>query len=116
MTSITGFEGEANDVDRDGIETERRRLVVDCLRASPTAMELDELAAEVARRESGGPYAPGDVVRRTQLSLYHRDVPKLADAGIVVNTGDGTLDIADTSGSTDGFARTRPSGDARVER
>lgn len=63
----------------------RRRRLLRCLREYDTPITLADLADEVAIREHDASLAdiPAETVKRVYLSLYHRHVPKLEDAGIV---------------------------------
>lgn len=62
----------------------RRRSVLRCLKRSRTPMALAELADEVARWETGEePTAIRAERERIYVSLYHRHLPKLAEANLV---------------------------------
>lgn len=69
----------------DVFEHTRRRIVVNYLRSCESAVELDELAGQVAAREfdTAREDVPSDRYERVLVSLYHTHLPKLADAGIV---------------------------------
>lgn len=61
---------------------EHRRYVLAALDAAARPLHLADLATQLARAESGD----ADVAERRQqlsLHLYHADLPKLADAGLV---------------------------------
>lgn len=69
----------------DAIASGDRRKVLSVLGESDTRMSLTELAIELVRAEQGIP-EPGidsDPVRDRTVELYHRHVPRLADAGLV---------------------------------
>lgn len=71
----------------------RRRDALRVLAFHGEPVTLADLADEVAARERGAPLAeisPDDVLR-VYLSLYHRHVPKLADAGVLAYDQDADL-------------------------
>lgn len=78
--------GSADDRDRisSAIADERRRLVLAVLAGAETPVSLGDLASRVARREvdqwGGRSDRRADAVH---VELYHKDVPKLADIGLV---------------------------------
>jgi hypothetical protein len=67
------------------LSNERRRCVLQCLLSVDNPMALADLADEVAALENGT--GTTDVSREgakdVYVSLYHADIPKLADADIV---------------------------------
>lgn len=69
----------------DGRANERRRAVLDALLAAAAPLALADLAVELVERERGP--SPGasdhEAIQRCYVSLYHRHVPKLVDAGLV---------------------------------
>lgn len=81
------------------LSNRRRRYALRCLEACETPMAVADLADELARRETDGP-AVRDVRERLRISLYHRHLPKMADADLVsFDEDDRTVDIRD--GGTD---------------
>lgn len=76
--------GNCSDADRYLLfRSERRRLVLDVLSTESTAVALDELAAEVAARESGLDAADEQAMERLKTTLHHNHLPKLADANVL---------------------------------
>lgn len=74
--------GNRSDAERYRLlRSERRRLVLDVLSPEQAAVPLDELAAEVAARESGLDADDERAVERLKITLHHNHLPKLADAG-----------------------------------
>lgn len=75
----------STDVAFDVLAHGRRRHVLRCLQTYGDRMALADLADEVAVREHGEPITdvPAETVKQVYLSLYHRHVPKLEDAGVV---------------------------------
>lgn len=77
----------------------RRRRVLDYLRASGPSAGIDELAAEIASGDDGPDATAREDRRRAYISLYHRDLPKMADAGLVsVDAANETVTLADGLG------------------
>lgn len=70
----------------EALSRERRRRILSVLAETEGPLGVDELARAVAARERDA--RPADLdeadVERVRVSLYHRHVPKLADAGLVV--------------------------------
>ena len=64
---------------------DRRRILLACLRDFNEPVTLPDLADEIAVRECGAALTqiPAERVKEIYLSLYHTDIPKLADAGLV---------------------------------
>ncbi|MGM0718670.1 MAG: DUF7344 domain-containing protein [Halobacteriota archaeon] len=64
---------------------QRRRDALRCLEGSEHPITVAELAEDVARyeRESNLSEISNDVVRRIHLRLYHVDLAKLADVGLI---------------------------------
>ncbi|WP_459190770.1 DUF7344 domain-containing protein [Halosimplex sp. J119] len=79
----TGF---ANPEDRSTddvyllLRSERRRLVLDVLSNEHAATTLDDLAAEVAARESDFDADDERAMSRLKTALHHNHLPKLAEA------------------------------------
>lgn len=67
----------------DALGHDRRRRVLDVLDEAGTALSLSDLARSVARREHAPRHPMDETVKRVRISLYHRHVPKLEDAGLV---------------------------------
>lgn len=63
------------------LASERRRLILDVLAERSTPVDLADLAAAVATRESDGE-TDGDV-DRVALTLHHVHLPKMAAHGVV---------------------------------
>ena len=62
---------------------ERRRLVLDSLAERSGAVDVAELAATVTKREDGS-QAPDRATRKSvEADLHHRQLPRLADVGII---------------------------------
>lgn len=68
------------------LATERRRVVVRLLLEERDEWEIAALATAVAAHERDGPpdTADEETTRRSRIALLHRDLPMLADAGVVV--------------------------------
>lgn len=64
---------------------QRRRDLLTCLDVGETPITVADLAEDVARHERGSNLSeiPDTVVQQIHLRLYHVDLPKLADAGLV---------------------------------
>ena len=81
----TGIESIAADTALEILSNERRRCVLRCLLPYDNPMALADLADEVAALENGT--GTTDVSKEdakdVYVSLYHADIPKLADADIV---------------------------------
>lgn len=69
----------------DVLAHHRRRYALQYLRSYGSRMSLADLADEIAVREHEVPIKdiPAETVKRIYLSLYHRHIPKLEDAGVV---------------------------------
>lgn len=69
----------------DGRAKERRRAVLAVLEGAAAPLALADLAAELVEREQGpSPRVPDhEAIQRCYVSLYHRHVPKLVEAGLV---------------------------------
>ena len=61
----------------------RRRALLEVLldRAGPA--DVDDLARAVAVREEGRSDPAASAVTRVAISLYHADIPRLADSGLL---------------------------------
>lgn len=85
----------------------RRQLVLYCLETSETPMAVADLADDLIRLTTdASPPTVQDERERVYLSLYHRHLPKLADAGLVSFDSDRNLvglcgDAEDLPSSTD---------------
>ncbi|WP_227355101.1 DUF7344 domain-containing protein [Haladaptatus salinisoli] len=73
------------DAQFDIVANRRRRCLLRCIEAHDSPIALADLADEVAVREHESHLSdvPAEEVKRTYLSLYHKHVPKLAEANIV---------------------------------
>lgn len=68
----------------DARARERRRAVLAVLEGAAAPLALADLAAELVEREQASPGAADhEAIQRCYVSLYHRHVPKLVDAGLV---------------------------------
>jgi predicted transcriptional regulator len=69
----------------DLLASERRRLVLEHLRSSSTAVGLSQLAEFVARETAdSGDESPSDQrIARTATALAHVDLPKLEHGGLI---------------------------------
>lgn len=65
--------------------TDRREILLDCLREFDEPVTLPDLADEIAVRECETEITdiPGELVKEIYLSLYHTHVPSLAHAGLL---------------------------------
>lgn len=78
----------------------RRRLLLHGLRLAGGRAPLSELAAFVARRETGSSGNPfGDSVSRVYTGLWHVHLPKLVDVGVVsFDEADDSVELVDPTG------------------
>ncbi len=69
----------------DIVAHRRRRCILRCIETHGSPIALADLADEVAVREYESRLSdvPVEEVKRIYLSLYHKHVPKLADASVV---------------------------------
>ena len=69
----------------DGLANERRRAALAVLGEAAAPLALADLAADLVERERGPATGAPDhaAIRRCYVSLYHRHVPKLVEAGLV---------------------------------
>lgn len=65
------------------LSNDRRRRTLDVLADRPTPIDLDELAMEVAGRESESCELDDDAIERVTISLHHNHVPTMAELGVV---------------------------------
>lgn len=77
--------GASTDRCLEALADDSRRHVLSALCRAESPLSLSELAIDLANAETGpaGPGAEDDPVRSRKVELYHRHVPKLADAGLV---------------------------------
>lgn len=69
------------------LASERRRLVLQVIDDGPTTVSMDDLAEAVAARES--PSSPDhDAIEHVRISLHHKHLPMLADAGVLEYDGE----------------------------
>lgn len=87
--SLSENDLDASDLDAnalfDVLSDPRRRFVVHRLQRATRPMALADLADELARWESeSGSDGPSEsAVKSSYLSLFHVDVPKLAETGLI---------------------------------
>lgn len=62
---------------------ERRRVAISVLDERTTSLQLRELAADVAGRETTGDRVTEDVVERVSVALHHVHLPKLSELGVI---------------------------------
>ena len=62
---------------------ERRRLTIDVLEGVTDSVELNELAAMVAKREDGIDTADENAIDHVAIDLHHTHLPLLADLGVL---------------------------------
>ncbi len=64
---------------------ERRARLIECLQEFDEAVTLPDLAEEIAVRQFDAEITElsGERIKEIYLTLYHTDVPKLAEAGIL---------------------------------
>jgi len=76
---------DERDVVYRALGDDRRLTVLDCLSTTGGPLALADLARAVVAREGvESPVEPsGEGVQTVYLSLYHRHVPRLAEAGLV---------------------------------
>ena len=65
------------------LSSDRRRVALEELAEQPTPVELDELAAGIAERETSGSAVDESHVERVAISLHHNHLPKMDDLGLV---------------------------------
>lgn len=65
------------------LESERRRLAFHILGNHSGAIDLEELATEVARREDGVDHADEDAVERIACALHHCHLPMMGETGVL---------------------------------
>lgn len=64
------------------LSARRRRYALYCLYLNENPVRLSEVADQVTDWEQHGPSSPEDRTR-TYVNLYHNQVPRLDDAGVV---------------------------------
>ena len=84
MRAKTDRENAGRDRDElfEAMADGQRRRAVGVLREAGERLTLTELAEELARRAARDPEATADP-ERIRIELYHRHLPKLAEAGLV---------------------------------
>lgn len=65
------------------LAAERRRLVLEVLAGEAPPVDLDGLAAAIARRENGESAVDERTLKRVAIALQHERLPVLADAGVL---------------------------------
>ena len=86
------------------LSSERRRALLSCLVARDQPWTVSALAEAVAVTEHDRPTAeiPTTEIERRRVLLHHSDLPRLADAGLVVYDPDrGTLETTARFDDTD---------------
>lgn len=80
-----GAEQPTLDVVFSLLSNERRRVVIDVLRAQESPIPLVDLAEQVARQErtGGRPAGSKEAVTGVTNALYHLHLPQLVDAAVV---------------------------------
>lgn len=71
------------DVYFEALSNERRRRALAVVAAADERVSLTDVAVELAAAAGEGDGVDPDAVKRVRRSLYHRDVPRLAAAGLV---------------------------------
>lgn len=90
MNANSATEPTLDDVFR-ALADRRRRIVLVALLGSETPLTIDELAAEIVAREREERPTDGSTceLERVRIDLYHKQLPHLADAGLVRGGSDG---------------------------
>lgn len=83
MTQLESESGGSAPGPADGLANERRRAALAVLREAEAPLALADLAADLVARERASTAPDHEAVQRCYVSLYHRHVPKLVDAGLV---------------------------------
>ncbi|MBV0902795.1 hypothetical protein KTS37_13455 [Halomicroarcula salina] len=65
------------------LASERRQTALSVLSETRCPVELEELAAAVAARESDSDDAESDRVATVATALHHNHLPRMADMGVV---------------------------------
>lgn len=65
------------------LSVERRRITLDILARSTAPVELGELAATVAARESDMDVPDGATAERVAMDLHHTHLPRMANLGVI---------------------------------
>lgn len=65
------------------LAAERRRTTLDVVAESTAPVELEDLAATVAARETGRDVVDEEAVERVARSLHHSHLPKMDDLGVI---------------------------------
>lgn len=71
------------DVYFQALSNERRRRALAVVAATDERVSLTDVAVELAAATGEGDDVDPDEARRIRRSLYHRHVPRLAEAGLV---------------------------------
>lgn len=82
-TEITGADDACESEATLVLADERRRETFRLLREAGSPLSVMDLAVELAGEGTPTSDAAGDRVRDLRIQLYHRDLPRLADAGLV---------------------------------
>ena len=65
------------------LAAERRRLALDYLADRTGPVDIEELAAAIAARETDENSPDDDTVRQVAISLHHVHLPKMAAIGVI---------------------------------
>jgi len=65
------------------LAADRRRIALDYLADRTGPVDVEELAASIAARESDENIAGDDTVQQVAVTLHHVHLPKLAEFGVV---------------------------------
>lgn len=84
LTDEQARRAELSESDRHRLlASERRRLALSALAGRTSPVEVEELARDVAARESGVDAPDDAAVERVAVSLHHTHLPLLSDLGAV---------------------------------
>ncbi|QSW98439.1 DUF7344 domain-containing protein [Haloterrigena alkaliphila] len=87
LDSLDTCEASAETVDEAFglLADQRRRLLLEVMRAFDEPLTLPDAAEEVAVRETGSPVPSisAERVHETYISLYHDHLPRLVEAGLL---------------------------------
>lgn len=107
MDKFQDDESKSLDALFDVLSNQRRRIALHCLKKHGTPLTLADLAEEVVVMEQDAPLTeiPVRDVRATYMSLYHRHVPKMRDAGVLqYDQKTDSVVLADADDSLERFA------------
>jgi hypothetical protein len=100
-TSDAGWIGattdEIDETDRyELLADDERRAALAALRGRSDPVDLDELTAAVAGRETGDVETDDATRKRVRISLHHVHLPKLSEAGVCTYDREETVVSADS--------------------